>query len=80
MEILVFKFEGPISNNKENKIFTPPWDVPGKKIFVWISLIYMVFLVFKFEPPISNNKENKMFAPPPWYAPGKKNILLNFSD
>ena len=34
MEILVFKFEGPISNNKGNKIFaSPPWDAPGQKIF-----------------------------------------------
>ena len=24
MEILVLKFEGPISNNKENKMFAPP--------------------------------------------------------
>ena len=33
MEILVFKFERPISNNKENKMFTPPSDAPGKKYF-----------------------------------------------
>ena len=80
MEILVFKFERPISNNKENKNFAPPpWDAPGKKIFFLISLIDMEILVFKFERPISYNKEKKIL-PPPWDAPGKKNIFLNFFD
>ena len=66
MEIFVFKFEGPISNNKGNRMFAPLLGTPlAKKISFWISLIYMEILVFKFERPISNNKENKMFAPPP---------------
>ena len=30
MEILVFKFEGPISNDKENRNFIPLRDAPGK--------------------------------------------------
>ena len=73
MEILVFKFESPIFNNKENKMLAPPpLDAPGQKVFFWISLIYMEILVFKFEGPISNNKGNKMFVSPPWDAPGQK--------
>ena len=76
MEILVFKFGRPISNNKENKDFVPPpWDAPGKKYFFWISLIDMEILVFKFERPISNNKENKDFVPPPG-TPLAKNIFF----
>ena len=71
MEILIFKFEGPISNNKENKNFAPLWDTPGKKYYFLISLIDMEILVLKFERPISYNKENKKFVPPgplgrPW--------------
>ena len=63
MEILVFKFEGPISNNEENINFSLLHrDAPVKKMFYLISLIYMEILVFKFERPISNNKENKVFA------------------
>ena len=34
MEILVFKFERPISNNKENKDFVPP---PPSKQFSTIT-------------------------------------------
>ena len=38
MKILVFMFEGPISNNKEKKMFASlPWDAPGKKIFLNFS-------------------------------------------
>ena len=70
MEILIFKFEGPISNNNENKKFPSPPGTPlSKNIFFLVSLIDMEILVFKFERPISNNKENKNFAPPlgrPW--------------
>ena len=44
MEILVFKFERPISNNKENKMFAPPpWDAPGKfffLLFLWLIWNY----------------------------------------
>ena len=80
MEILIFKFEGPISNNKENKNFAPPWDAPGNFFFFFlISLIDMEILVFKFGRPISNNKENKDFVPPlgrPW----QKIFFLNFFD
>ena len=63
MEILIFKFEGLISNNKENKNFasTPPRDAPGTKIFFLISLIYMEILVYKFEGPICNNEKKTMF-------------------
>ena len=64
MEILVFKFEGPISNNKENGNFAPPQGRPLQKNIFWISVMYMEILVFKFEGPISNNKGNKMFASP----------------
>ena len=65
MEILVFKFERLISNNKENKNFAPPPGTPLAKFYSFlISLIDMEILVFKFERPIFNNKENKNFAPP----------------
>ena len=72
MKIFLFKFEGPISNNKEIEILPPlpPWTPLAKKIFFWISLIYMEILLFKFEGPIPNNKENKNFVPPPRDAPG----------
>ena len=76
MEILAFKFERPISNNKGNKMFSPPLGTP-LAIFFLISFIYMEILVFKFERPISNNKENKMFAPP-LIRPDKKNIFFYF--
>ena len=34
MEILVFKLEGPISNDKGNKMFAPPLGTPlAKKYF-----------------------------------------------
>ena len=33
MEILIFKFERPISNNKENKMFAPP--LTKKKYFFY---------------------------------------------
>ena len=64
METLVFRFERPISNNKENKMFfpSPPWTPLAKKIFFLISLMYMEILVFKFEGLISNNKENGNLA------------------
>ena len=79
MEILISQFEGPISNNNENKNFAPPpWDAPGNFFFL-ISLIDMEILVFKFGRPISNNKENKDFVPPlgrPW----QKMFFLNFFD
>ena len=39
MEILVLKFERPISNNKERKnVSPPPWYAPDKKYFFSISL------------------------------------------
>ena len=38
MEILVFKFERPISNNKENKMFAPLPDTPLTKINQYISM------------------------------------------
>ena len=75
MEILVFKFGRPISNNNENKNFDPPWDAPGN--FFFESLIDMEILVFKFGRPISNNKENKDFVPPPG-TPLAKNIFFEF--
>ena len=54
---MISKFEGSISNNKKKiKVPPPPSDASGKKIFFWISLIYMDILVFMFEGPISNNK------------------------
>ena len=70
MEILISQFEGPISNNNENKNFASPLGRPWQKIFFFgISFIDMEILVFKFGRPISNNKENKDFVPPlgrPW--------------
>ena len=56
MEILIFKFERPISNNKKNKMFAPPpLDTPltkknifsislnkYKKINIYISNVYLV--------------------------------------
>ena len=81
MEILVLKFERPISNNKENKIIAapPPWDAPGKKIFFWISLINMKILKIMFDGLVHDNKENKNSPPPaPWYAPDKKIFFSYF--
>ena len=48
MEILLFKFKGPISNNTEN-------------IFLTFFFIYIEILVFKFESPISNIKKMNIF-------------------
>ena len=61
MEILVFQFVRPISNNKKNDMFAhPPWDAPGKKYFFLIFLINMEILTFMvFDGLIYNNKENK---------------------
>ena len=80
MEILVFKFEGTISNNEENKMFSAPLGRPWQKIYfkIKISLIYMEILVLKFQRPISNDKKIKCLPPPPWDAPGK-NIFFIFS-
>ena len=65
MEIIVFKFEGPISHSKGNTVSPPPLGTPlAKKYLLEFFFIYMEILVFKFERPISNNKENKMFPPP----------------
>ena len=60
MEILVYKFEHPIFNNKEKKMFPPPpplWDAFGK-IFFLISLI-IEMSIFMFDGPIFNNKEQE---------------------
>ena len=54
---------------------SPFWTPLAKKIFFWISLIYMEILAFKFEGTISNNKGNKMFAPPLDTPLTKKNIF-----
>ena len=39
MKIVIFMFESPISNNKDNTNVDPSplLDVPGQKIFFWIS-------------------------------------------
>ena len=72
MEILIFKFESPISNNEENINFAPPLARTWQKLLFQISLIYMEILIFKFESPITNNKENKNAAPSyPLEAPGQ---------
>ena len=51
MEILVFKFQRPISNNKEIKIFARPWYF----FLLEISLINMEILNFLFDGLIYNN-------------------------
>ena len=39
MDILIFKFEGPISNSKENRNLAPPLDTPLTKKYIYsISL------------------------------------------
>ena len=47
MEILIFKFERPISNNKGNRNFAtrPPRDAPGKKYFLNIFDVYGNFSI-----------------------------------
>ena len=54
MKILVLMFEGPISNNKENRnTATSPLGRPWQKNI----LINMKILISMFEGPISNNNE-----------------------
>ena len=82
MKILVLLFEGPISNNKEQRnIASSPWDALGKKDLFSISLTNMKILIIMFEGPTSNNKEkNKYCHLSPRYAPDKKiyfSISLN---
>ena len=46
MEILLFKYECPISDNKENHMFAPAFGRPLQKcIFLGISLINMEILI-----------------------------------
>ena len=63
-EILLFMFESPIFNNKENWNFAPPPARP------WIYSIDMKIVIFMFH--ISNNKENKNENLPPWTPLAKK--------
>ena len=68
MKILLFMFEGSISNNKENNKECPlsPWDAPGKKYFfeflglIWkfcyLSLKVLSLIIKKVEilpPPLA---------------------------
>ena len=61
MKNLVFKFELPISNNKENTNFDPAPSPHWPKMF----LINMEKLVTVFDGLISNNKESKKIASHP---------------
>ena len=46
MEILLFKYECPISDNKENHMFAPAFGRPLQKcFFLGISLINMEILI-----------------------------------
>ena len=76
MEILLFMFEGPVSNNKGNIMFDHRPGIPFFLLYIYIYIFFFNFFInmkillyFCFEVLSLIVKTEKQFCPWEWEAP-----------